>query len=132
MRLLLEQDLVTRAAVHRKCHLIAHGAGRKEEARLLAQEIGHHVLQEIDGRIFALLLVAHFGFRHSSSHRGSRTGNGVAEQVYAYHSIDSILRSARRSGTMVAAMQMHATRTPEATSPGITSPSRPPYRSIRK
>ena len=120
------------ATVHREGDLIAHRPGGEKEGGLLPQQVSYHVLEEIDGGIFALLLIAHLGVGHSLAHGRSGTGDGVAEQVYAYHSIDSILRRANRSGTIVAVMQMAATKIADAMSPGTMSTSRPPYRSTRR
>ncbi len=119
MRQLLKQDFVSGPAVHRESHLIAHRAGGKKKRRLLTQEIGDNVLQEIDGGIFALLLVADFRLAHEPPHRRRRTGDGIAEQIDLYHSIVSILRRPARRGIIVASAQTPTTASPESTSWGV-------------
>ena len=112
MRQLLKQDLISGPAVNRECHLIAHGAGGKKKRRLLAQEIGDHVLQQIDGGVFALLLVSHFRLAHEPAHWWGGSGDGIAEQVDLHHSIISILRRPSRRGIIVAAAQITTTAAP--------------------
>jgi hypothetical protein len=123
MGLLLQQDLVTCSAMHRKGHLIAHSARGKEERRFLTQQLGDHVLQEIDGGVFALLLVAHFCFRHGPAHGGGGTGHGIAVEIDPYHSIISMRCRAILSGTKVAVRQMPMISRPDAASSGRMSRS---------
>ena len=78
---LVQNDLVSRSAVHRERDLVAHRAAREEEARFLSEQLRHHLLQSVDGRVFALLLVAHLRGDHGLSHRGRRAGDGVAVEV---------------------------------------------------
>ena len=49
---------------------VAHGAGGHEEARLFAHDFGRALFQAIDRRVFAINVVAHFGFGHGSPHSG--------------------------------------------------------------
>jgi hypothetical protein len=76
---LLEQDLITGAAVDRKCNLVTHRSGRQKERCLFAEELGHGFLQQIDGGIFPKLLVPDFRFTHEPAHGRRGTGDGVAE-----------------------------------------------------
>ena len=119
---LLEQDLITGAAVDRERNLVAHRSGRQKERRLLAEELGHGILEQIDGGIFPKLLVPDFRFTHEPAHGRRRTGDGVAEQVDRYHSILSTVRRAIRSGIMVAATQVTTTTAPAATSSAVVCP----------
>ena len=116
---LLKQDLISRPSVHGKRNLIAHRAGGKKKRRFLTQEIGDHVLQQIDCRVFALLLVSDFRFAHDPPHRCRRAGDRVAEQVDHYHSIISILLSPTRRETIVAAAHTAITARPESTNWGV-------------
>jgi hypothetical protein len=116
MALLLEQDLVACPAVDRERDLIAHGAGRKKQRLLFAEELGHGFLEQIDGGVFPQLFVADFRFTHEPAHGRRGTGDGIAEQVYRYHSILSTVRKAIRNGMMVEAMQMVTTMAPVSTS----------------
>src|SRR5882724_7079215 len=43
---------------------IAHGAGGHVECRFLAGDLGGALLQTVDGGIFTVNVIAHFGFRH--------------------------------------------------------------------
>ena len=104
--------------MHRKGHLIAHGSRGKEQRRFLPEELGYHVLQEIDGGIFALLLVTHFCFRHGPAHGGGRTGDGIAVEIDLYHSIISMRCRAILSGTKVAVRQMPTISRADAASSG--------------
>jgi len=65
------QHLVARPRVHLDRDLVAHGAGGEVQRRFLAQEIGDHLLQQVHGRVLALLLVAHLGLAHEAAHVGS-------------------------------------------------------------
>ena len=126
---LVQNDLVSRPAVHRERHLVAHRARRQEERGLLAQQLGDRVLQLIHRRVLELLLVAHFGVAHEAAHRRGRAGNGVAVQVHrrddSTHStppeeisMRSIRLALRRSGTIVATTSMTATASPGEQEPG--------------
>ena len=47
---------------------VAHGSGGHEQGGFLAEDFGCPPLQAIDGGVFAIHVVAHFRFRHRSSH----------------------------------------------------------------
>ena len=116
---LLKQYLISRLAVHCERDLVAHRTGGKKKRRFLTQEIGDHVLQQIDCRVFALLLVSDFRFAHEPPHRCRRAGDRIAEQIDPYHSIISILLSPTRRGTIVAAAHTAITARPESTNWGV-------------
>src|SRR3954468_7796686 len=78
---LMRQDLVTRAAMHKSRRDIAHGAGRHEYGRLLAEQIGHAFAELIPRRIVTDLAVADFGPRNGFTHPWRRPRLGVREQV---------------------------------------------------
>ena len=61
MRGAVADHLLAGAAVHQQCDLVAHGAGREEDPRLLAQHRSHARLQRVDGGVLAALLVADLG-----------------------------------------------------------------------
>ena len=83
------------------------------------QQLGDHVLQEIDGGIFSLLLVAHLRIAHEPAHGGRWAGDGVTEEIDLYHSMFSILLRPSRKGMSVAAAQMTNTAAPAAMSSGV-------------
>ena len=81
MRGAMRNHLLAVTAVHAHGDLVAHGARGQKERRVLAQELGDHVLQEIDRRILVLLLVAHLRLAHEAAHLGGGLGYRVAVKV---------------------------------------------------
>jgi hypothetical protein len=77
----VQQDLVPRPAVHGEGDLIAHRARGEEERRLLSQEVGHHLLQLVDGRILPLLFVPHLRLAHRPAHGCGRAGDRVGVEI---------------------------------------------------
>jgi hypothetical protein len=75
------QHLLTGPAVHAQGDLVAHGPGGQEDGRLLAEQVGHHLLQEIHGRVLVLLLVAHLRLAHEAAHLGGGARHGVAVEI---------------------------------------------------
>src|SRR2546427_314506 len=69
------------AVVHAQRDLVAHRAGRQEDGGFLAQQLGHHLAEEVDRRVLHLLLVAHLGVAHEAAHVGGGAGDGVAVEV---------------------------------------------------
>ena len=76
-------DFVSWSAVGGDGDLVAHGAGRHEQGRLLAHQLGGSFAEPIDAGILAPLLVSHLGFGHGTAHPGSRACRGVADQIDA-------------------------------------------------
>jgi hypothetical protein len=74
-------DGVARPGEGAQGDLIGHGSRRDEQGRLLAGQQRVRLLQEVDGRILAVFVVAHFGLGHGPPHLGSRAGDGVRTQV---------------------------------------------------
>jgi hypothetical protein len=56
-------------------------AGGHEQRSLFAENFGGTLLQAIDGRVLAVNVVAHFGFRHGATHRCGRFGDSIAAQI---------------------------------------------------
>src|SRR5436309_3090524 len=67
--------------VHAQRDLVAHRARGQEHRGFLAEQLGDHLAEHVDGRILELLLVAHLGVAHEAAHlpRGAR--DGIAEEV---------------------------------------------------
>ncbi len=84
MRRLVRQHLFAVSAVHAERDLVAHRARRQEECRLLAEELGHHLLEKVDRGILVLLLVAHFGLAHEAAHVLRGLGDRVAGEIDLY------------------------------------------------
>jgi hypothetical protein len=81
VRPLLGDDLAAGPAQHAQCGLVGHRRGRKEERRLVPEQLGHPALQLVRRWILALLLVADLGGRHRRDHPRSRLRDGVGAQV---------------------------------------------------
>ena len=60
---------------------IAHAAGGDEERGFLFENFGGAFLKAIDGGVFAVDVVAHFGFGHGAAHGGSWFCDGVAAKI---------------------------------------------------
>src|SRR5437899_6171192 len=60
---------------------VPHGPGGDEEGRLFAGDFGGAGFEAIDGGVFAIDVVADFGFEHSLAHGGRRLGDGIAAQI---------------------------------------------------
>src|ERR1700675_2280863 len=60
---------------------VAHGARGNEQAGFFAEKLRGALFQAIDGRIFAVNVVAHFGFGHGAAHGGGRPRDGVAAKI---------------------------------------------------
>jgi len=63
------------------CQLIRHGARGNEEAEPLAQHRSGHVLKPIDGRVFAIDVIAHVRAGHRLAHLIGRFGDGVTTKI---------------------------------------------------
>jgi hypothetical protein len=81
MRGAMRKHLLAGTAVHAHGDLVAHGARGQKERGVLAQELGDHVLQEIDRGILILLLVAHLRLAHEAAHLGGGLGHRVAVEI---------------------------------------------------
>ena len=60
---------------------IAHAAGGNEERGFLLENFRGAVLQAIDGGVFAVDVVANFGFGHGAAHGGRWFCDGVAAKI---------------------------------------------------
>src|SRR5688500_2237337 len=136
---LVQDDLVPGPAMHRERDLVAHGARRQEQRRLLAKQLRHGVLEQVDGGILELLLVADFGLAHEPPHRRRRPGDGVAVEVHRRRggghstppeaiSMRSMRRALSRRGRMVTPTRMATTAPAEISSLGVTPSSSPRWR----
>ena len=83
MRALMRQNLVAGPAMHQGRRDIAHGSGGHEHSRVLAEQIGHPLAQQIHGRVVTDLLVADLCPRHRLAHFRRRAGLGVRQQIDA-------------------------------------------------
>ena len=78
---LVDDDLVPHAGERAQAELVAHGARGHEEGGFLAQHVGHHLLEPVDGGILAVDVVPHRRLGHGAAHGVARPGDGVAAQV---------------------------------------------------
>jgi len=77
----LDDDLVARPGVQADGELVRHRAGGHEERGFLAEQPCRHLLQTIDGRVFAEDVVADLGRRHRLAHGGRGLRHRIAAQV---------------------------------------------------
>ncbi len=70
---------------------VAHGAGGHKQAGFFAHDFRGALFQPIDGGVFAINVVADFGFGHGAPHRGRGARDCVASQV------DHVMNSANTS-----------------------------------
>src|SRR6516162_11888622 len=61
--------------------LIRHGPGRDEERRFLTQQVSQAFLKQIDGRIFAINIVADRCREHGVSHSRRGPSDRIASQI---------------------------------------------------
>ena len=64
----VRHDLIAGSAQRQDGDLVAHGPGRQEHGRLLAQQRSHAVAQPVHRRIRAALLVPDLGLHHGGAH----------------------------------------------------------------
>ena len=81
MRRAFDDDFLAWLRVKANGELIAHRAGRHEERGLFPKHCGHHLLEAIDGGIFAVDIVSHVCACHRFSHGVSGFRDRIAAQV---------------------------------------------------
>ena len=81
VRLIAEQDLFAAPRLRQHRNQVALRAGGHEQARLLAEQRRHPLLQAIHGGVVAVHVVAELGVVHGAPHVAGRVGHGVAAQV---------------------------------------------------
>ena len=64
---------------------VAHAAGRYKKRGFLFENFGGAFLQMIDGGVFAVDVVADFGFGHGAAHGGSWFCDGVTAKIDGSH-----------------------------------------------
>ena len=75
---------------------VAHGARRHEEAGFFAENLGGALLEAIDGRVFAVDVVADLGLGHGAAHGGRGTSDGIAAKIDAHVVMNSAKTSLER------------------------------------
>ena len=81
MRVLLCDEHVTRTRVELERDLVRHRRGRDEDRRLVSEERRHAILERVDRRILALLLVADGRLGDRAAHAVRRLRRRVRAQV---------------------------------------------------
>jgi hypothetical protein len=61
--------------------LISHASGGHKESGFAAEDLSGIGFEAIDGRVFAVDVVADFGAGHGFAHGRSRLGDGIAAEV---------------------------------------------------
>ena len=82
VRLRVADQLLPRLHVHAQPELVGERAGGGEQAGVLAEQVGHALLERVDGRVLAVDVVADLGVGHRRAHACGGTGDGVAAQVH--------------------------------------------------
>ncbi len=85
MRLVADHDLVTGAGQDLEADLVGHRAARHKQSRLLAQQFGDPLLQAVDRRVLAILVVADRRRSHRLAHARRWSGNGIRAEIDAVH-----------------------------------------------
>jgi hypothetical protein len=62
-------------------HLVAHGAGRQEERGFAPESFGSATLEQVDGGVLAIDIVANFSGGHGGTHFRCGTGHSVGTQI---------------------------------------------------
>ncbi len=78
---LLAEQLVAELGVQPDRDLVRHRRGRQEDRLVLAEQARRTLLELVDGRVLALLLVAHSGRGDRGSHSRRRPGRRVGTEV---------------------------------------------------
>jgi hypothetical protein len=77
----IEDHLVAVARPEQDPDQVALRARGEEDRGLLAEEVGGHRLEQVDGGVLAQHVVAHRRLGHEAPHLGRRPGRGVAAEV---------------------------------------------------
>ena len=64
-------------------NLIAHGAGGQKNSGFLRNQIGNHLTEFVNSRVFLTLLITNRRICHFLAHFGRRQGAGIAVQINA-------------------------------------------------
>ena len=92
---LLGEQLVARLAVEPERDLVRHRRRGDVDGLLVTEKLSRPLLEQVDGRVFPLLLVADLGRRHRLAHCWRRLRLSVRPEV----DHGEILPAARRGGT---------------------------------
>ena len=68
-------------AEHAEGDLVGHDPGGDEEGGGLAHPLGVGLLERVDGRVLAVVVVADLGLGHGPAHLGGGLGDGVAAEI---------------------------------------------------
>ena len=100
----VKQQLVAAGAdVQPEADPVAHRAAREEQARLVPEQLGHPILEAVDGRVLPLLLVTHLRAGDGLAHAVGGACLRVAVEVDQRHRQPSSRRSAAIRSTARAA-----------------------------
>ena len=76
-----DDHVVARTGERAQRHLVGHRARRQPERRLLAEQLGDALLQRVDRRVFAELIVADVGRGHRGAHAGRGIRDGIGAEI---------------------------------------------------
>jgi len=78
VRARIADDLLAVRGVQLDGDGVAHGAGGQEERGFFAGDFGGALFESVDGGVFAINIVAHFGVCHGVAHGLGGLGYGIA------------------------------------------------------
>src|ERR1700756_6002665 len=81
MRFLADNDVIAGPCEDLEADLICHRAARHKKCRLFAEQFGDAFLQPVDGRVLAILVVAHRRHRHRLAHPWRWRSYGVRPKI---------------------------------------------------
>ena len=80
-----EDDLIAAAGLRQDPTEVPEHAARDVEAGFLPHDVRCALLEPVDRRVLAVLIVADLGLGHRLTHRGRRQGEGVAAELEGLH-----------------------------------------------
>ena len=81
MREVAEDHLVAAFGLREHAAEVSEHPARDVHAAFLADDLGGALLESVDGRVLAVLVVADLGVGHRLAHRRRRQGEGVAAEL---------------------------------------------------
>ena len=80
-----DDHLVAGPTVQGEGELVRHGAGGREDGRLLAEDLGRHRFEPMGRGVLAVDVVSHPGLRHGATHGLGGLGDGVGAEIDGAH-----------------------------------------------
>ncbi len=81
VRFIADDDVVAGSCEQLQADLVRHRAARDEQRCLLAEQLGDALLQPVDARVFAVLVVADWRLGHGPAHAVGRPRHRVRAEI---------------------------------------------------